>query len=360
MGCLVAPTVLPGSPSAPTIAGVSGVEIGGEIYYRVTVWGADFDVSEVSRLSDDAPVALFRSRTGRQPQGCDDIESAVQAPFLFNWAVIAVPPAPQGPIMTAVTGPSVSSTATWYVPPWPFPSAVPTTFTIDGGWGIIDGNSTVEVATTPGSSAFTVVYQGMAGQLEPVARGSLLVWNAWDAWSKQSRAHIRSWTQAGGTQVLVGGVPDYDIVHVALSDSKIVWMGGAGLGSVQGAYGGAALYWSPLATSPAGIQRHTGTGTLPYTQTATDRVVTSGDLAATSVGYYIDGGIAVHILVANLTTAQVWDIPSRPSGNIWRDVLAMNATTLLVQESTPKPPYDVVNLVRLDLTKLDSLVNGLQ
>jgi hypothetical protein len=254
--------------------------------------------------------------------------------------------------------PQGAGRATWYSPAWSFPTSGFTTFTFDSGWGIIDHNSTVKAAVTQGSSALTVLFTGTSYQLEPVGRGQMVVWNAWDDWSKQTRAHIRSWTQTRGTQILVGGVPDYDVVHVALSDTKIVWMGATDVGAVQGNYGSAALYWSPLSTSPSEIQRHTGTGPLPSTHQATERIVTHGDLAATTVGAKTDGGSTAHIVVANLITGQVWEIPSRPN-NLWHDVLAMNADSLLVQETAYNANHEVLRLVRLDLRELDALVTGL-
>ena len=107
------------------------------------------------------------------------------------------------------------------------------------------------------SSLLTTAYSSLAYALQSAGRGDLVAWSDWSDWSASSRAKLRGWTKVFGTSVFVVA-PDYDVVDVALSDAKIVWMGATSLQSVQGSYGSATLYWSPFTTSPGGIVIHKG------------------------------------------------------------------------------------------------------
>ena len=198
---------------------------------------------------------------------------------------------------------------------------------------------------------FETVFSSPSYELVPVGRGPLVAWSDWSDWSPQSRARLRSWTKTGGTQVLASG--PWDVVYIALSDSKIVWMGASGLQSIQGSYETAQLFWSPMATTPAGIEVH-NSAVLPNTETATHRLATFGDLAATTVLY----DAHADVVVANLVTGQTWSIPSRP-GSHFVEVMAMNATELIVQEFSANGDVgNIERLVRLDLAKLDDLAGG--
>ena len=64
------------------------------------------------------------------------------------------------------------------------------------------------------------------------------------------------------------------------------------------------------------------------------------------------------ILVADVTASKSWLVPNRP-GRIFREVLGMNATTVLVSEyKAGDPELEIDALVRLEIAKLESLSGG--
>ena len=98
---------------------------------------------------------------------------------------------------------------------------------------------------------------------------------------------------------------------------------------------------------------------LPHSEVAGGELTTYGDFAATTVSYPIASNTwTSDLVVANLVTNEIWEIPSRP-GSLRMDVMAMNGNEALIEEHPASDPSLIPQrLVRLDLTKLDSLAKG--
>ena len=345
-GCLWAPAWLPGF----NIAGfVTGGEIGGDIYYHVysAVMG-DKDgrgANEVARLSDDQPVNLLRNANLCFAQ------SGLSSPLLFFLHPI-VPlgdPSPPAYVGTAATP---GAEVVWGLPGFQLPANGFGLFDFAGGWGLVANAGAILVATTPGSSTLETVFSSTGYALSPVGRGPQVAWSDWSDYHPVShRARIRSWTQAGGSVELAGG--DYDVMYVALSDTRMAWIGAYGPSSVDGNTESEQLFWSPRATSPGEVVIHEGP-MVPYTEHTSRRLVTHGDWIATTVS----SDTQRFAVIVNVATDQLWLVPSRPSKQ-FGEAIAIDDGSLLLQEDDGDGQY-VESLVRLDLTKLDSLVGGLQ
>jgi hypothetical protein len=94
---------------------------------------------------------------------------------------------------------------------------------------------------------------------------------------------------------------------------------------------------------------------VPDTEATTTHLVTYGDWVAT-----ITNDFEVHnAVVVNLASGQIWSIPSRP-GKRFGEVMAINQTTLLLDERDVPDSKFPKRLVRLDLSKLDTLTGGLE
>jgi len=349
-GCRMAPVPLEGQHYAIGKAVVAAT-LGGEIYYRVSSsagsGSSDPDLDEVSRLSDDVPVTLLE-----HAKPCYAL-AGYGSPFLFFISTVPGDPyATELPLMSlglARTEPGAP--LEWQLPGVEITSFGAYEFMFDGGWGRVANMTAVEVDVTVGVAALETVFSSLAYQLRPVARGPLVAWIDYSDWSMQHRARVRSWTAAGGTVELTSGAGD--AVQVALSDGKLVWMEASGPLSFQGDYETAQLFWSPPATSPAGVEAHAGPF-VPNLWKMTDRLATAGDLAATIV-YHPDHS---DLLVANVVTGKTWIIPPRPCC-LFRQVMAMNDGALLLQEvDRNNTSHYLDRLVRLDLGKLDELATG--
>jgi hypothetical protein len=244
----------------------------------------------------------------------------------------------------------VGAPISWQLPGLEIPQAGAFELDFDGGWGWIRDGGVVEVATTAGSTQLETVFSSLAYQLRPVARGQLVAWCDFSDWSPTHRARVRSWTKAGGTAALVSG--PYDIMAVALSDTKMVWLGASGLGAIDGTFETSQLFWSPVVTSPQEVAIHDGP-VVPHGHGSVGWLATYGDRAACVVKHD-----TAELVVANLVTGDTWLLPSRP-GRHFLEVQAMNETSVLLTEyATGNSLTFPDRLVRLDLSALDQLVLG--
>lgn len=217
-------------------------------------------------------------------------------------------------------------------------------FDFDGGWGAIVGQTSVEVTFDFTSTQLTSVYSSPALQNEPRANGDAVVWEDWGA----GRV-VRGWTKAGGSRVLADG--SWEAGQVAISDTRIVWMGVNGPNTISGAYDTARLYWSPRALDPDNIVINAGP-VLPA-KVSMAAMVTHGKWAA--LEQYGDQGPAA-TLVADLETNDVWSIPV--AAGHWPSLIAISDTELLladavtVQQRSASPAQYLDTLVRYELAKL--------
>jgi hypothetical protein len=225
---------------------------------------------------------------------------------------------------------------------WPVPafaSAAYWIFDFAGGWGAIVGKTSVEMTLDPTTTKLESVYSSPAYQLDGRAHGDTAIWADWSG----KNALVRVWTPAGGTRVLAQG--PWDAANLAISDTRVVWMGATGPLTLQGSYETARLYWSQRKLDPDQIAIQQGP-TLPP-DVSSVFMATHGRWVA--LERYSKQGAGA-ILVADLDASTIWSIPVE-NGQV-TTVLAISDTEVLLAEG-PSTQYQIFDaLVRYELAKL--------
>jgi hypothetical protein len=214
-------------------------------------------------------------------------------------------------------------------------------FDFDGGWGLTEGWKRISVAPSPTSTTLELLSAPGYYVLGPMARGSLVLWSEWSP----PYAKLQGWTRAGGLKTLVSH--DWDVRSIAISDSRIVWLGTRGPESAPDvAWDTARLFWSPLATSATEIRIHEG----PSFERNIDSVVhTAGDWAA--VGYCPSRASCGATLI-NLADMRVFHIASPPGEGLWWLMVGLSPRELLFGEKAAVGGSGYSALRRVELASL--------
>lgn len=349
-GCLEAPTILPGLPPVNAVyTGVTGAERGGEIYYHVAVASLESDsgygLHELARLSDDAPLAVVR--TGPD---CVNV-TGMFSPTLFATLQRTRP----GSLLSVGRASTTLGAPVVYAAPgFDIESGANQLFDLDHHWGSIRNSTTVDIALDPASTQMTAVYSTPSIAVYPATRDDVVAWADYTDWSPSHRAGAAVWTPTGGALRLIQGESG-DVVKVAITEDRLVWMEATGLSAASGLYESGQLFYSPRTVDPSAVQRLIGP-VIPHTELAIQDLIAYGDLAA----MVVSDNSGVGVVVANIMTGQTWFIPARP-GKYFFNVMAMDAKSLLLKEYDASGSSQYMDtLVRLDLAKLDDLVMGWQ
>lgn len=216
---------------------------------------------------------------------------------------------------------------------------------------MIRNNSTVYLATSATSGELVPVFDSVGYELWPSQRDDLLLWSDWTDWSPTNRAKLRAYTPEAGTFILEPG--ENDVTTSAITDERVFWLEASGLSSISGTSESVKVFWAARTTDPADFVRQGGL-TLPHTYFGPFDLSAFGDRVAMRVSDDTGKGI----LIADVATSKTWLVPDRP-GRHFRQVLAMNATTVLVSEfQADDPGLAIDSLVRLELNSLDQLSKG--
>jgi hypothetical protein len=222
-------------------------------------------------------------------------------------------------------------------------------FENDLGWGVAYGDGTVRTAFPEDATMLTTIDQGQYQADSAVARQQLVIENIAPTGGD---AVIRAWEPTVPVRTLVAQ-QNTDIPTVALSDTKLVWVGSHGPTRHDGLYTDAIMYWSDW---PAGKTSLTITqGPTLQTMGAAEWLQTWGDYAAV-FSSDASGSKAV-IFVVRLSDQHLWTINPRP-GMRYGKVAVVTPTEIVLTEvddgNIKLGPY-IQRLLRFDLSHLDDL-----
>jgi hypothetical protein len=317
-----------GNPWPPQRHASGAKYVDGEIYVLTDMGPQGKELLELTRLSDGkalaavryaAPACISGALKNDSPFLLEFLDGAADHSFVFKYH------------RTDESLSFLGTTPRGIVTSW---------FDWNPGWGMVDGDS-VRVAVTPSNDP-SVIYPGKNYQSEARARGDLLAWIDWGTYPST----MRTWTPGEGVEPLFQS-DTYDIVHMALSDETIAWMGGYGDQTIDGGYSTPEVYWAASSAKPLAVQ-----GGVDVTGLADGgaHMVVGGDyvsFSATTRG----------VVLIRRSTGKKWSIAA-PSDHVF-DVVAASPTELLVRELSGPPSHDFLNYRRFDYAHLDELSSPL-
>jgi hypothetical protein len=311
--------------------------IGGEVHYRTSTHANELDYDVIERLSDGA--ALFVLRFAGE---CLVGARKTDAPYLIEVA------RDTGSALEIHVGRLDALTRVLEgAGPYQISETHPAWFTFNGGWGLVDGDS-IRVALDPLVPELTTIHTASNWQWPARARGDLVTWVDWSV----VPSPLRSWTAAGGKNVLVS--QPWDIASVGMDEQTIAWIGATGPETDFGKYETARLYWSPFTTDPAAVAVTEGPDLTGYVLGGLELVVAGDYVAVNGVDQnaWVGG-----VLVVRRSTLERWFIPAR-AGTVLVPVAISPTEILATETEQTSHPADFDRYLRLELGALDSLAQG--
>lgn len=296
-------------------------------------------VLEVFRLRDGKLLTALESTN--EPT-CSTIGAVVGPDRL--WAAIGAPPSNElvGSQLLDGSAPMTFTTA-------PLPTLLPNVlFAFAGGYGVAGRGGGVDLLTSTSASGFASVERSGPAN-EPLGEGDLAVWTGSRVTAYDSIVTLR----AGETPKVIYTPTDAQISGVGLSDKYLVWGEGHGPRAAEYWFTDMDVYWAarPKSSAEALVLQK---GPKLAAAGAPSPFRTWGDYAAI-LSYVNETSDPYRLFVVQRSTGKTWTLKNRP-GNVYVALLGLNESEVLIGDRVPSDDSGVIrHLVRLDLTKLDTL-----
>jgi hypothetical protein len=332
------------SPAAtlPTDTGVyryalAAGAVGNSVFLRTTSGNPAYRLMLVTDLGAGTNVAAVKQT--KNFSSC--------APIASGHALRALPFLLPGNVALVGVAVLAARAVTWSKPQTGLP-VITNVFANDAGWAMQFDDGSIRTLMPATAASLTTIDRGVAPTGQGQAVLDRMVWSSAEA--NRDPEVVKTFTPADGVKTIAA--QDTDDHAVALSDTKVVWIGTTGPERHQGTYQSAQLSWAAWPDAGSSVQIHAGPS-LAATN-ALSSLATWGDFAATiGCGQSIE---TCQLLVVQLSTNRIWQIHRRPTG-VFLDVLAVSSTEIVLTERGYPTGYNdqVEHLVRLDLSQLDAL-----
>jgi hypothetical protein len=205
----------------------------------------------------------------------------------------------------------------------------------------------------PGMSSLETIWQATGYSTEARAMTGLIAWVDWTT----SPSTVRSWTQPAGAGSLFQGTTD--VAAIALGEGTIAFLGVTGSADSIGQFDTARVYWSPFATTAAGLKVQAGADFTGQVDGLIDTMSTAGDYIALPRQAGLSASPTIlGVVVTQMSTGKVWALP--PRSNTFMTLAGISGSEILAFEwGASSQDTGLQRWIRLEMSDLSTLVTSL-